>query len=165
MGNLVALIESIVDKAFKVRKIKDGRCQIDVSQEKEPKLILRFCPKRPNFGSTAKNEVSSPDFLFVSDHPMPNGRLFVIEMSGGRDKSRNDIERQLKSGFAQLRHRMESKGITSFGSEPLIRAVYYGKMNTYTRDAIAKRPIRFRVFDRSFDLVLLHEGSKLDKVN
>lgn len=164
MNSLVQTIKSIIGEIFEASRIEDSGCFIDISNEKEPKLIIRYDPKRPNFGNLAKNEVRSPDFLFVSDYPNSKGRLFVIELSSGRNKSREDIKNQLSSGFEQLRHKMNEHGIKHFSTKPLVRAIYCGRLNRYTLDSITKKPIIFHVFGEKVRLSLLRPGGSFDEL-
>ena len=92
MRNLVAFWKSIIDKSFWAKKIEDSRCKIDISKESDPKLIVKFNPLRLNFGRRTNSNIKFPDFIFVSDYHSNQGRLFVIELSKGKTKSRNDIK-------------------------------------------------------------------------
>lgn len=165
MTTLVATIRKIIPSDFWVSEISDQNIKIDVSKEKEPKLIIRFNPKRENFGKRIDQHVTSPDFLFASDHPAVNGRLFVIELSGGRDKTRRKLENQLASGFAQLEKCMMANNVKSFKSMPKVMALYFGNMNSKTRRDIKKRPLVLRFFGHKVPFKILERKSGLEDVS
>lgn len=93
MTKLVETIKKIIPSKFWVSSISDKNVKVDVSKEKEKKLVVRFDPNSPNFENVNCNQISSPDFIFASNHPTNNGRLFVIELSAGRDKTRKNSKR------------------------------------------------------------------------
>lgn len=164
MRNLVAFLKSIIDKSFWTKKIEDRRCKIAISKELDPKLIVKFDPHRPNFGRRANSNIKFPDLIFVSDYPRNQGRLFVIELSKGKTKSRNDIEKQLSSGFKQLHDCMIEKGIENFNSNSVLRAIFYGKISQVTYQEIRKKPLKIWFFGKPGRFVPLHEECSLDDV-
>ena len=103
MTKLVETIKKIIPSKFWVSGISDKNVKIDVSKEKEQKLVVRFDPSSPNFENVKGNQISSPDFLFASNHPTKNGRLFVIELSAGRDKTRKKTRSTAKFRLCSTR--------------------------------------------------------------
>lgn len=165
MTTLVDTIKMIIPSDFWVLGISEQSIKIDVSKEKEPKLIVRFDPKRANFGKRIDQHVTSPDFLFASDHPALDGRLFVIELSGGRDKTRQKLEKQLASGFAQLEKCMMANDVEGFKFMPKVRALYFGNMNSKTRRDIKKRPLVIRFLGHKVPFKILERKSGLEDVS
>lgn len=164
MTKLVETIKKIIPSKFWVSSISDKNVKIDVSREKEKKLVVRFNPNSPNFENVNGNQISSPDFLFASNHPTNSGRLFVIELSAGRDKTRKKLEAQLSSGFAQLEECMKKNNVSSFKPRPKVRALYFGNMNSRTRREIKKHPLKIKFLGRSIQFEILERGSGLDEV-
>lgn len=162
MTNLVEFLKSIIDRSFWEQKIEDRKCKIDISNESQPNLVIKFDPLRPNFGKKRNSDIKFPDFVFASDYPDKKGRLFIIELSKGKSKSRRYIEGQLSSGFHQLYERMTEMGIETFNYRPLLRAIYYGPMNSVTIQEIRKKPIKIFFFGKPVKFVPLNEENSLD---
>lgn len=164
MIKMVKQMQSIISKEFWTDKIAENKCRVDISREPDPKLIIRYDSRRPTFGNVVDSMVKLPDFLFVSDHPQTNGRLFIIELSSGRQKSRNSLKEQLSSGIDQLKKRLEADGVDRFESNPIIRAIYCGKLHPALRRDMIKHPIEFTAFGKKFGICIIKNGDDLSKV-
>lgn len=164
MIKIVEQMRSIISEEFWADKIAENKCRVDISKEPDPKLIIRYDSRRPTFGNVVDSMVKLPDFLFVSDHPPTNGRLFIIELTSGRQKSRDGLNEQLSSGIEQLKKKLEADGINRLESNPMIRAIYCGKLHPALRRDISKHPIKFTAFGKKFRICIIKNGDDLSRV-
>ncbi len=161
MKNLVDTIKSLVDVGClgRTMKKKVGKnfCEVDISKQKGKWIVIDLDKER----SLIDKQSLRPDFVFVSNKPIGKGSVVVVEISMGKNKSANDVQRQIQSGFDILEKRLlETSSKNSLKNIEFI-GLFCGKPPKALREKLSKTGIRFR--NTIVMIKVLHCGESLEK--
>lgn len=143
MTSLVDRIKELVDEGCLVQTIKKsvGRkyCSVDISSEQGKWIVIDLDKQ----GALIDLQSLRPDFVFISDKPVGRGRIVVVEISMGKNKSANDVRKQIQSGFENLEDRLIRDGSQELIKSIEVTGLFCGNPPKALRQQLANTKVRF----------------------
>lgn len=162
MTSLVDKVKGFVDDSCLIQTMKKsvGRkfCAVDISNVQGKWIVIDLDKQ----GSLTDMQSLRPDFVFVSDIPVGGGRIVVVEISMGKNKSASDIRRQIQAGFENIESRLIKDKCQEMVKSVKVTGLFCGNPPIALRQQLSKTKVRFG--NKVIMIKILNCGQKMSKV-